>query len=292
MIDIIEHLQQLGFGQYETQAYVALLKDNPANGYELAKQSVIPRPSIYSVLQKLENQGIVRRVETPNGTRYAPLPHQELISRLNHQFQGVIEAASISLSEIAAPATVEYAQNFRGYPGLLDYSRRMLETTRSHLLVVTWPEEARALAEPLQQARQRDIHLTTLCLRGCERPCSYCQGNIFRFRLVPITQQARWLVLVADRAEMLAGEIIPGQDTLAVSTRQRMLVDLAIGYIQNSIALARILSGLGDLFDNLLDSETQADLDLLQSQDHWFDSMRQVIYAPENPRKLTNFEHG
>ncbi len=282
MTEVIEQLQKLGFSQYEAQAYVALLKENPANGYELAKQSGIPRPSIYPVLQKLEERGAVRRVETPEGTRYAPLPPQDLIAKLNRQFQGTIEAASTSLSEIVTPPALEYTQNFRGYPELLDYSRQMLDSASEHLLVAIWPEESKALAEPLKQAARRGIHLTTLCLNGCERPCSYCQGGVFRFQLAP-PEKARWLVLVADHAEMLAGEITPGQETLAVRTRQQMLVNLTAGYIQNSLVLARILSGLGDRIDGLLDSATQSDLDRLQGQDRWFDTMRRLIHPRGNP---------
>ena len=44
MQTIIEQLQQLGFSQYEAQAYLALLKENPANGYELQKVPGSPVP--------------------------------------------------------------------------------------------------------------------------------------------------------------------------------------------------------------------------------------------------------
>ena len=91
------------------------------------------------------------------------------------------------------------------------------------------------------------------------------------------------MVLVVDQAEMLAGEISPSQDVLAVTTRQKMLVNLATGYIQNTIALARILSGLGDRFETLLDPQIQADLNLLQDPDRWLDTMRQLTHTQENP---------
>ncbi len=281
---VIEQLQELGFSQYEAQAYVSLLKENPLNGYELAKRSGIPRPSIYPVLQRLEERGAIRRVETPEGARYAPVPAQELIYKLNQDLHRAIETASASLSEITSPPTIEYTQNFRGYAELLTYAHRMLETASSQALVALWPEEAGLLAEPLQQAQERGVHLVTLCLNGCDHPCPYCRGNIFRFQLAP-TEQARWLVLVTDQAEMLAGEITPGQETLAVCTRQKMLVSLTAGYIRNSIALARILTGLGGLFDGLLDSETQADLNSIQGQEHWLDTMRELIHAGGNPGK-------
>ncbi len=281
MTGVIEQLQQLGFSQYEAQAYVTLLMNGPANGYELAKRSGIPRPSIYPVMQKLEERGAIRRVETLDGSRYAPVPAQELILKLNNQLHQAIEAASDSLSNIVSPPIIDYTQNFRGYNDLLAYSQKMLETARRQVLVALWPEEASALAEPLQRANERGVHLVTLCLNACEHPCPFCQGSIFRYQLAP-TQKSRWLVLVSDLDEMLAGEIEPGGDSLAVCTHQKMLVSLTAGYIRNSIALAKILTGLGGLFDNLLDPETQADLDHLQEQDHWLDTMRGLIHAGED----------
>ena len=58
-MDVIGVLTNLGFSDYEARAYVALLQRNPANGYELAKRSEVPRGNVYAVLQKLEDRGRV-----------------------------------------------------------------------------------------------------------------------------------------------------------------------------------------------------------------------------------------
>ncbi len=275
----IEQLQQIGFSQYEAQAYIALLKKSPLNGYELAKQSGIPRPNIYPVLQKMEERGIVLRVNTPEGTHYAPLSPSDLIAKLNHQYQRNLETASQALDEIAAPPTLEYVENLHGYPVLLDHARMALETAQQHMLLIVWPDEAALLAGPLQKAGQRGVHIDTLCMNGCPHPCPYCQGDIFRYQLAPLVK-TRWLVLVGDGCEMLAGEIT-SPETLAIRTRQAMLVRLATGYIQNSIALARILSDLGSRFEDILDPQAIADINTLQSQERWFDLLRQLI-EPED----------
>ncbi len=276
----IEQLQQIGFSQYEAQAYIALLKESPLNGYELAKRSGIPRPNIYPVLQKLEERGIVLRVNTPDGPRYAPLSPANLISQLNHQYQQNLETASQALSEITAPPTLEYVENLHGYSTLLDHARMVLDAVKQHLLLIVWPDEAAALEETVQKARQRGVQIDTLCMNGCPHPCPYCQGDIYRYQLAPL-EKTRWLVLAGDGGEMLAGEITT-QETLAIRTRQAMLVKLATGYIQNSIALARILSDLGNRFDKILDPQTIADINRLQLQEHWFDQLRQLIQPSES----------
>jgi HTH-type transcriptional regulator, sugar sensing transcriptional regulator len=284
MTAVIEQLQQLGFSQYEAQAYVALLKESPANGYELAKRSGIPRPNIYPVIQKLEKRGAVLRVDAPEGTRYMPVAPHELLSGLKQQYQGTLEAAASALTEVAASTHPEYILNLRGYAMLLEHAQRMIQSAQCHLLLSLWPEEAVALAEPIQQAEERGVEITTLCLKGCPHPCRACRGAIFRYPLAPASQN-RWLVLVQDSREVLAGEISPQQETLAVRSQQQMLVNVSASYIQNSIALASILSGLGDRLDTLLDPQTLIALNTLhplQAQGRWLDVMRRMIFTEEN----------
>jgi len=274
----------LGFSQYEAQAYVALLKESPASGYGLAKTSGIPRPNIYPVLQKLEERGAILRIDSPEGARYVPLAPQELLAHLRQQYQGAIDSASSILKEVTTPASMDVILNLRGYSVLLEHTRAMLDSVKTRLLLGIWPEEAEALAEPIRQASERGVEVTTLCLRGCPKPCQSCRGKIFRYSIAPTSPQ-RWLILAQDEEELLAGEISPQQDTLAVRTRQKMLVNLAAGYIQNSIALASILSGLDDQLDALLTPEMQAALDTLhplQAQGRWLDVMRQMIHNEEN----------
>ena len=290
-MDVIEQLQQLGFSQYEAQAYVALLRQSPLNGYELAKASGVPRPNIYTVLQKLEEAGAVLRLTVPEGVRYAPIPAEELLVKLKRRYQESLEAASAGLQQIASPPNLEAVLNLRGYGQLLDQARTLLDQTGEHLLISIWPEEALALAEPVQQAVDRGVQITTLCLRGCPQPCPACRGSVFRYALAPV-RDTRWLVLVSDEDELLAGEIIPAaeqeapaRDSAAVRTRQPMLVNLTGSYIQNSIALATLLTQLGSRLPAELDPQSLAalnDLHPLHSNGAWLEIMQGMLRR-ENP---------
>src|SRR5687768_11223937 len=94
-------LQELGFGDYEARAYVALLRRSPVNGYELAKASGIPRANVYAVLQRLEERGAVVRSDELAGSRYAPVPTVELIRRLGQRVRGVLQAAHEALDDVS-----------------------------------------------------------------------------------------------------------------------------------------------------------------------------------------------
>ena len=280
---VIEQLQRLGFTQYEALAYVALLKENPLNGYELARQSGIPRPNIYPVLQKLEERGAVLRMDTPEGVRYTPLSPDNLISKLNHQYQGVLEAASSALGEISTPASVETILNLRGYDTLLEHARLLLGSARANLYLITWPEEAQALGDALREAHQRGVRSVTLCPKACSRICPNCQGDLFRIPVSPAAD-SRWLVVVQDGVELLAGEIDPQHEAQGVRSRQEMLINLTTGYIQNSTALAQIVRDIGGRLDGLVTAQTLEQIETLQFSDRWFDTLRQRI----QPREKSN----
>ena len=284
MTSIVEQLHQLGFSQYEAQAYIALLKANPMNGYELARASGIPRPSVYPVLQKLEERGVVLRIDNPQGPSYLPVDPGELISRIKQNYLGALESAGSALCELTAKPALPTISNLRSYPALLAHTQSIIASSQQVLLLCIWPDEVRSLFEPLMQARQRGVAITTLCLRGCPQACPACQGSVFRYPIAPPAAN-RWLVLVSDDTEVLAGEITPDQGVLAIRTRQEMLVNLISGYIQNSIALASILTDLGDRFDNLITLQTCNTLEAihpLQAQGGWLAGMRQIIHSKEN----------
>lgn len=276
----ITSLQQLGFSEYEARAYTALLQHSPLNGYELAKLSGLPRANIYGVLQKLEERGAVIRLDIPGGVQYAPLPAEELIQRLRTQFQETLDTAQQALNEISSPAEYEYVGNTRGYPALLEHARALLNAAQERVLLAIWPQEALNLAEPLAQADARGVEITTLCLAACPQECGGCRGQIYRYQVAPEQRRQRWLVVVPDRAEVLTGEIGPGEEALAIRTRHRLLVELATWYIRHSIAVAAIVSDLGSRLGELLRVETQAilgSLDPNEQKEGWLEQMIRLV---------------
>ena len=279
MADVTTLLQQLGFSEYEARAYRALLQRSPINGYELAKVSGLPRANIYAVLQKLEERGAVVRLDMPNGARYAPVAPTELTQRIASRFQDALSATQQALDDLATPADTEYVWSIQGYTALLDHAHVLIDATQERLLVANGRQEAAALAEPLARAEARGAAVTMLCLDECLEDCGGCRGTICR-SCAALAAEQHWLILVSDDAEMLAGEIGPHDDVLAVRTRQRLQVDLASWYIRHSMALTAVLSDLSRRQDQILTPETRA---LLQSVDPhnrrggWLDHLRMLV---------------
>ena len=215
----------------------------------------------------------------PNGSRYAPVAPTELTQRIASRFQDVLSATQQALEEMATPAASEYVWNIQGYTALIDHAHTLIDATQERLLVAIGRQEAAALAESLARAESRGVAVTTLCLDECPAECGGCRGTICR-SCAAVSAAQRWLVLVSDDAEALAGEIGLQDDVLAVRTRQQLQVDLASWYIRHSMALTAVLSDLSRRQDEVLEPETRTILRSIDARDRhggWLDHMRALI---------------
>jgi HTH-type transcriptional regulator, sugar sensing transcriptional regulator len=276
MSDAAGLLQQLGFSEYEARAYIALLQRNPVNGYELAKTSGIPRANIYDVLRRLEEHNAVIPIQGETSVQYAPVPPNQLIPQMEARLNHVLEDAQRSLEIYTVPSGTDLSRNILGYPALLDQARTLIDAAHDELFIALWHPEAEALAEAMAQAEQRGVRLTTLCLQACPAECLGCKGAIYRCRVTP-ESVARWLIIVQDNRELLLGEIGLAQ-SVALRTGQQSILQMAVQYVQSSIAWAALLTNNDPSFEKRLPAETQNLLRQLRpAQSGWLSYMRGLL---------------
>jgi HTH-type transcriptional regulator, sugar sensing transcriptional regulator len=284
-MDSIERLQQLGFNGSEARVYVTLLQHGPLSGYELAKVSGVPRANVYSVLQKLEGRGAVTRLDKRAGTRYAPVPFIELLEKLRQRYEQALEQTGQTLTAVAPNIEPTPITQFDGYDNLVETGGQILHGTRQRLMLAIWPEEAQALVEAVTDAEQRGVDITTLCLAGCREVCGYCRGRICRYPF-GLEEEERWLLLVADDEELLAGSVQPTANTVALRTRQPFLVQLAAWYIRQSIAVATLITDLSLNLDETMGPQTRETLAKLLppgASDDWLEHMRELLRHRPTP---------
>lgn len=248
-------LTELGFGDYEARAYVSLASVGECNGYEVAKAAGMPRANVYAVLERLVERGAAQRVETEQGVRYAATPPAQLLAGLERNHQRTLTAAREALTSLGQPEPTCPAFNLRGQDNVLERASTAVDSASETLLVAIQPTDAAELAVPLQQARDRGVIITTLCLEGCEHVCGGCQGQVHRLPLAP-DGQARWLLLVVDQRLALMSQL-NGDAAEGVITEQRLVVELASAYIRQSLALSLLGSELAGRFEGLLSAQAQ-----------------------------------
>jgi len=274
MNSIIDQLQQLGFSEYETKTYVALLQQHPLNGYALAKKSGVPRANIYAVLQKLEERGAVVPVTVAEGVVYSPISPDDLISQLGSHISAVLTSAQRELKALALPTEQTYVQNMQGSNQLLEHARELINTARERLLIALWQPEANTLAESLVQAQARGVQINILCCQACPQECGGCQGNIYRYRITP-DQQAHGLIVIQDDTEMVVGTT--GINATAIRTRQPNLIEMTTWYVRHSITLAAIVTDMGGTLESTLSPETRQLLYGVGQGHSWLKFIRRLV---------------
>lgn len=253
-------LQLIGFTSYEARAYGTLVRHPRLNGYELAKHSGIPRANIYAVLDKLVLRGAVLRVERDDGPRYVAVDPDQLLDEIESGHRQALEHARRELAMLVPHEEPPAVFNLHGDEWRLQAQRLVAGATQS-LWVAIHPQEAKLLAGVLQDARERGVAITTLCLAGCSGDCGHCQGDVHCHRF-PEPDGQRQLVLLADAARTLMARF-RGRHTDAVLSSQPLLVQLASAHVRERLALAVLGNELGARRGARLPAPARALLDRL-----------------------------
>lgn len=239
---ILESLfQQAGFTDYEARAYLALCQQSPQTGYELAKNSRIPRANIYEVLQKLENRGAATRVVASGSVRYLPINPNAVLARMKHDFGEMIADIENHLEDLTNPPKERYVEQFQGYDNLLGFARDQLLGTKFKLLVGIHPAESARLAQELNEVDGRGVAVGVLCLHGCKAPCQACKGEFFKDPLLhrKSPADARSFILISDELCLLAADI-QGDKVFGLRTELPLLTKMAGLYMEQSMLLAAV----------------------------------------------------
>jgi sugar-specific transcriptional regulator TrmB len=207
MSNLVERLVATGFTEYEAKVYVALQRCSPATGYQLAKESGVPRSTIYEVLGKLLARGAAVTQSYGDMVRYAPVPPDLLLDRMRHEFEDTLDDLADGLKRVVTtPGAPGQTWNVTGRENILSHARQMIERAQKQVAVVVGDDDQLdELLLWLQQAQARKLKLAVVS------PVSYDAGD------VPVTvhpqgpqlRQAlgHGLTLVVDGREVLIGEM-------------------------------------------------------------------------------------
>lgn len=60
---MIKELREIGLSKYESECYIALIKNGPLTGKEIANRTTLPRTSVYPNLESLETKGLIFSIQ-------------------------------------------------------------------------------------------------------------------------------------------------------------------------------------------------------------------------------------
>jgi HTH-type transcriptional regulator, sugar sensing transcriptional regulator len=226
---IISKLKEFGFTQNESKTYIALLKLNPATGYEVSQRSGVPRSAVYNILRKLELGGIVS-AQGENPASYVPVPPDQLTNKLTSQFDHNIRELRESLNQVDQKPVDENTWNIKGYKAMIEQARHMIDSAEKSIFCSLWSREYNELESQFKGASERGVDIINFSFTKIRKPVS----EIFSYDVDEDELREIWtrqIVLVVDRKLVLLGGADKNIENRSIWTDNPSILTIAINYI-------------------------------------------------------------
>ncbi len=245
MKKIISLMQNIGFTQYESQVYLALLQQSHITGYELAKISGVPASKIYQILNKLTDKEMILAIDS-DPKKYVPLPPEEILSRHKNDYLNTMDSLNEKLSHLYAQdeASESYIWNLSGRNEIIRKLTDFILEAKAHLYLSVWDEEVEEIREALLQAEAAGVALTIVHFgkKILGKGDEYIHGNEHQIR---IERGGRRIALIVDDKKVVLGHFLKDGSSTAAWTANKGLVLLAKDYIIHDIYSIRMLKKFG-----------------------------------------------
>lgn len=249
--DTLERLVELGFSEYEAKAYSALLRENPATGYQVSKVSSVPRSMIYEVLGKLTARGAAMELRKEGKTQYAPIPPTDFLNQVHREHEELIAALRDDLEGLAEATDLQYVWNIEGYDNVIAKAQQMIDGAQERVYAAILPSTFPPLRRGLVEAVERGIRVVIYSSESLDLP-----GG--RIVVAPMSEEqlkraeGLGLVLVVDGDEVLVGERLTASRARSSWTRSPLFVLIAEHHLRTDLYLPQILDMLGGRAEDVI----------------------------------------
>lgn len=230
----------VGFSEYESKAWIALLREHPATAYETARSSGIPTAKIYPVLDKLIERAAVMEIEEQGKKRYVPCDPEDFLSRQKRKSDDTYESLSRELTNLAPDADVSYIWNLTSYGSFLERAEECIRGAKKEILLSLWNDELTPLMRLLKQKEAEGVKIAIVHFGKTE-------DRIGSFYEHPIADTlyaergGRGFSLVADGELAMMGTISADFSAQGAWSGSAGFVLLAEDYIKHDIYMVKIV---------------------------------------------------
>ena len=241
-------LQKIGFTEYESKVYISLLKESPATGYQISKESGVPRSMVYEVLGRLHSRGAVLETLEGRATYYRPLPPEILLDQHQANLAQLIRDLRPALTQIYESTSDDRVWSLTDADAIYAFSEQMISKATREVYLVLDDHSLAVLTPALENLAAREIEINLL-LTGTN---SISFGNVIHHPPLESELQGltETLLVLIDDVELLVGRV--SQDSMATITSNAHLLLIARQFVWMEFFTQRIYTQLGpELLDRL-----------------------------------------
>jgi Cd2+/Zn2+-exporting ATPase len=221
-MDLLSGLGDLGFTEYEAKIYLALLRENPTNGYQLSKKTGVPRSMVYEALGRLHARGAVLKSGAERSTIYRPLPPEELLDRYDRQHQQLISGLRDNLLSLYDSNNEESLWTISGREASFAYASKMIANSKNEVYLVLDDTALEQLRSEIISAGERRNKIGVLHTGTDELNCGQVSYH------PPAESELQGLdnmvVVVVDGKECLIADMNHEMTTTVTSSRNLVLI--------------------------------------------------------------------
>lgn len=241
-MDNINKLQQIGFSEYEAKTYLALLKENPATGYQISKNSGVPRSMVYEVLSRLHARGAVLETIEGRATYYRPLPPDILLDQYQNEIQTLISGLRPSLKDFFENQKDNRVWSIVDREAIFAYCVQMLQSAKTEVYILVNDISLDYIKDSIEDLAQKNI-IPNILSTGAAK-ISY--GNVVYHPPLESEIQGltNTLLLLIDNKEVLVANI--SDESRATITENANLILIAKQFVWMEFFTQRVYSQIGD----------------------------------------------
>lgn len=264
--EIYSVLKKYDFTEYEAKIYVSLLQQHPLKGHAIAINSGVPSPKVYESLRKMIEKGIVFTIsdgKTASKKLYSPLPYEELMEKLNQEFQEHTGFLTSFFENASKNIVEDWSELFHieGYIPSIDVIKNSIRASTNQIILSGWNKEIIQLKEDLLAAHERGVSIVTIIF---DNPDLGFPWKNFSHHQGPTSNSRHLgeLSIVIDRSKVIILQSSVPEESHAIVSSHQAMIRTTINYIRHDIYINRVVKDFhheltekyGENLENLLEN--------------------------------------
>lgn len=232
-MDYSTRLMALGFSPHEARVYLALLRQPYANGYEIAKDSALPRGNVYQVLSSLLGKSAIQQISV-DPARYVAVSPSDVFGRIKRETAQRCDSLVGELATLAPPGEPTAFWTLRGREGIVERVLALLDEATTRIAVCLWADDLAWSRNALRSAATRDCRVVVNVFGDVDLDF----GEVYKHEDPAKIVSGHLLTLATDSSDALVAAL--DEPAAAVYTRHPVLVRLIEKLIRDETYLAAI----------------------------------------------------